>query len=194
MWKFIMDNWKLVKIGTTQSQRKLFFNLAKERNRLKAFGFVPDPKLVAERLDVKEEEVIEMTQRLEGGELSLSTPMGEDSRETYEAFLKDPTMPVDDRLSEKQRRGIFVEKLKQFRKRLTKREAEIFDKRIMAEEPLVLQALGDKYHISRERVRQIQEKIIKNIRTWSDEEIPNFEEDYKGSEDMETEAFHFKNN
>ncbi len=194
MWKFIMDNWKLVKIGTTQSQRKLFFNLARERNRLAAFGFVPDPKLVANRLDVKEEEVIEMTKRLEGGELSLSTPMGEDSRETYEAFLKDPAMPVDDRLSKKQRRRIFLEKLKEFRKRLTKREAEIFDKRIMAEEPLVLQALGEKYHISRERVRQIQEKIIKNIRTWSDEEIPNFEEDYKGSEDMDTEAFHFKNN
>jgi RNA polymerase sigma-32 factor len=190
MWKFIMDNWKLVKIGTTQSQRKLFFNLARERNRLKAFGFIPEAKLVAKRLDVKEEEVVEMTQRLEGSELSLSTPMGEDSRETYEAFLKDPTVPVDDRLAEKQRRGIFLEKLKEFRKRLTKREAEIFDKRIMAEEPLVLQALGDKYNISRERVRQIQERIIKNIRRWSDEEIPNFEKDYKDSVKIDKEAFH----
>jgi RNA polymerase sigma-32 factor len=194
MWKFIMDNWKLVKIGTTQSQRKLFFNLARERNRLKAFGFIPEPKLVANRLDVKEEEVVEMTQRLEGSELSLSTPMGEDSRETYEAFLKDPAAPVDDRLAEKQRQGIFVEKLKEFRKRLTKREAEIFDKRIMAEEPLVLQALGDKYHISRERVRQIQERIIKNIRKWSDEEIPDFEEDYESSENMDTESLDFGNN
>jgi RNA polymerase sigma-32 factor len=179
MWKFIMDNWKLVKIGTTQSQRKLFFNLAREKNRLEAFGFEPEPKLVAKRLHVKEEDVIEMIQRLEGGELSLSTPLGEDSRETYEAFLRDPNVPIDDRLSGKQRRGIFVEKLKEFRKRLTKREAEIFDKRIMAEDPLILQELGHKYHISRERVRQIQERIIKNIRTWSDEEIPNFEDDYK---------------
>ena len=194
MWKFIMDNWKLVKIGTTQNQRKLFFNLAKERNRFEAFGLEAEPKLIAERLDVKEEDVIEMIQRLEGCELSLSTPLGEDSRETYEAFLKDPAVPVDDQLSEKQRQSIFAEKLKGFRKRLTRREAEIFDKRIMAEEPLILQELGDKYEISRERVRQIQEKIIKNIRTWSDEEIPNFEEDFNGSERMDTEAFHFKKN
>jgi RNA polymerase sigma-32 factor len=179
MWKFIMDNWKLVKIGTTQSQRKLFFNLARERNRLKAFGFIPEPELVAKRLDVKEEEVVEMTQRLEGSELSLSTPRGEDSRETYEAFLKDPAQPIDDRLSEKQRQVIFLEKLKEFRERLTEREADIFDKRIMAEEPHILQELGDKYHISRERVRQIQEKIIKNIKKWSEEEIPNFAEDYE---------------
>ena len=179
MWKFIMNNWKLVKIGTTQSQRKLFFNLAKERNRLEAFGFVPEPRLVAKRLDVKEEDVLEMIQRLEGCELSLSTPRGEDSRETYDAFLRDPASPVDDRLSKKQRQGIFVEKLNEFRKRLTKREADIFDKRIMTEDPLILQELGDKYHISRERVRQIQEKIIKNIKTWSDEEIPDFEDDYK---------------
>jgi len=103
-------------------------------------------------------------------------------------------VPVDDQLSEKQRRSIFVEKLKEFRKRLIRREAEIFDKRIMAEEPIILQELGDKYEISRERVRQIQEKIIKNIRTWSDEEIPNFDEDVNGSENMDTEAFHFKIN
>ena len=174
MLKFIMENWKIVKIGTTQSQRKLFFNLAREKNRLKALGFTPEPGLIANRLDVTEKEVIEMTERLEGGEISLSTPMGEDSRETYEAYLEDSTVPIDERLSEKQRRLIFVEKLKEFRKRLSKREADIFDNRIIAEDPLVLQEIGDKYHISRERVRQIQERIIKNIRRWSHEEIPKF--------------------
>ena len=194
MLKFIMENWKIVKIGTTQSQRKLFFNLAREKNRLQALGFTPEPKLVAKRLDVKEEEVIEMTQRLESGELSLSTPMGEDSRETYEAFLEDSTVPIDEWLSEKQRRVIFAEKLKEFRKRLSKREADIFDNRIIAEDPLILQEIGDKYHISRERVRQIQERIIKNIRRWSQEEIPNFEEDYNDSEDLGTEMFHLRNN
>lgn len=194
MLKFIMENWKLVKIGTTQSQRKLFFNLAREKNRLKALGFAPEPELIANRLDVQEKEVIEMTERLEGGEISLSTPMGEDSRETYEAFLEDTTAPIDERLSEKQRRVIFVEKLKEFRKRLSKREADIFDHRIIAEDPLILQEIGDKYHISRERVRQIQERIIKNIRRWSHEEIPNFEEDYNDSKKLGTEMFHFSNN
>jgi RNA polymerase sigma-32 factor len=178
MLKFVMDNWKLVKIGTTQSQRKLFFNLAKERDKLIAEGFSPEPRLLAERLDVKEEEVVEMSQRLGGWELSLSTPVGDDSKEAYNAFLPDPAMKADDRLSENQSRQLLLEKLKEFRKKLSGNKADIFDNRIMAEKPLTLQELGDKYHISRERIRQIQEKIIKDIRKWLKEEIPNFEEEY----------------
>ena len=95
MLKYIMDNWKLVKIGTTQSQRKLFFNLAKEREKLISQGFTPEPRLLADRLDVKEEEVVDMTQRLGGWELSLSSPVGEDSRESYEALLPDPEIGID---------------------------------------------------------------------------------------------------
>ena len=87
MLKFVMDNWKLVKIGTTQSQRKLFFNLAKERDKLIAQGFKPEPRLLAERLDVKEEEVVEMSQRLGGWEVSLSAPIGDDSREAYPVIM-----------------------------------------------------------------------------------------------------------
>jgi RNA polymerase sigma-32 factor len=178
MLKFIMDNSKLVKIGTTQRQRKLFFNLARERARLIAEGFAPEPKLVAERLDVREDEVIEMTQRLEGGEVSIDVPLGEDSRETFGTFLKDSTVAIDEQLSHEQRRVIFVEKLKEFRRGLSRREADIFDKRIMSENPTILQELGDKYHISRERVRQIQQRIVENITKWSKEQISNFEEEF----------------
>jgi len=177
--KFIMDNWKLVKIGTTQSQRKLFFNLAKERDKLIAQGFAPEPKLLAERLDVKEEEVVEMTQRLGGWEVSLSSPVGgDDSREAFDAFLPDPGVAIDEQISEDQSRKLLLKSLGEFRKTLSGKEADIFDNRIMAEKPLTLQDLGDKYHISRERIRQIQEKIIKNIKKWLKEKIPNFEEEY----------------
>lgn len=178
MLKFIMDNWKLVKIGTTQSQRKLFFNLAKERDKLISQGFDPEPRLLAQRLDVKEEEVVEMSQRLGGWEVSLSSPVGEDSREAFGAFLPDPGRDIDEQLSESESRKILVEKLQEFRRTLKGKEAEIFDNRIMSEKPLTLQELGDKYSISRERVRQIQEKIIRNIKKWLKEEIPNFEELY----------------
>ena len=178
MLKFIMDNWKLVKIGTTQSQRKLFFNLAKERDKLIAEGFSPEPRLLAERLDVKEEEVVEMSQRLGGWEVSLNSPISDDSREPYGALLPDPGRDVDEQLSDYENRSLFHEKLKEFRETLSGKEADIFDNRIMAEEALTLQELGDKYHISRERVRQIQEKIIKNIKKWLKERIPNFEEEY----------------
>jgi RNA polymerase sigma-32 factor len=179
MLKFIMENWKLVKIGTTQTQRKLFFNLAKERDKLMAQGFEPEPRLLAERLDVKEEEVIEMSQRLGGGEVSLNAPMSDDGKEVFGSFLPDPNQTaIDEKLSEKQNRTLLLKKLAEYREKLSGKELDIFDNRIMAENPLTLQELGDKYHISRERVRQIQERIIKNIKKWLIEEIPNFEEDF----------------
>lgn len=179
MLKFIMENWKLVKIGTTQTQRKLFFNLAKERDKLLAQGFEPEPRLLAERLDVKEEEVREMSARLGGGEVSLNAPMSDDGKEVFGSFLRDPhEVAIDEQLSEKQSRGLLLEKLAEYREKLSGKELDIFDNRIMAENPLTLQELGDKYHISRERVRQIQERIIKNIKKWLIEKIPNFEEDF----------------
>ncbi len=178
MLKFIMENWKLVKIGTTQTQRKLFFNLAKERDKLISQGFNPEPRLLAERLDVKEKEIEEMSQRLGGGDVSLSAPVGENGREVYGSFLPDPRVAIDEQISEAQNRQLLLRKLGEYREKLTGKELDIFDNRIMAEKPLTLQELGDKYHISRERVRQIQERIVKNIKKWLTDEIPNFEENY----------------
>ena len=179
MLKFIMENWKLVKIGTTQTQRKLFFNLAKERDKLIAQGFRPEPRLLAERLDVREEDVEEMSQRLGAGEISLSAPVGENGKEVYGSFLPDSEVSIDDKISEEENRQLLLKKLGEYRERLTEKELDIFDNRIMAENPMTLQELGDKYSISRERVRQIQQKIIKNIKDWLTEEVPNFEETFK---------------
>jgi RNA polymerase sigma-32 factor len=178
MLKFIMENWKLVKIGTTQTQRKLFFNLAKERDKLISQGYDPEPRLLAERLDVKEKEIEEMSQRLGGGEVSLNAPVGENGKEVYGSFLPDPRASADEQLFEKQNRELLLRKLGEYRSKLTGKELDIFDNRIMTENPMTLQELGDKYRISRERIRQIQERIIKNIKKWLTEEIPNFEENF----------------
>jgi RNA polymerase sigma-32 factor len=178
MLKFIMENWKLVKIGTTQTQRKLFFNLAKERDRLISQGFDPEPRLLAERLDVKVKEVEEMSQRLGGGEVSLNAPVGDDGKEAYGSFLPDSTVAVDEQISEQENRRLLAQKLQEYRSKLSGKELDIYDNRIMAENPMTLQELGDKYKISRERARQIQERIIKNIKKWLKEEIPNFEENF----------------
>lgn len=178
MHKFIMENWRLIKIGTTQSQRKLFFNLAKENNKMIAEGLPPEPGLLAERLDVKKEEVVEMSQRMGGREVSLSSPLSDDSKETYDAILPDPRRGLDDCLSGKQSREILTRKLKEFRMNLSGRDADVFDSRIMTETPITLQKLGYKYGISRERVRQIQVKIVENIEKWLKEEIANFEKEY----------------
>lgn len=178
MLKFIMENWKLVKIGTTQTQRKLFFNLTKERDKLLAQGFTPEPKLLAERLDVREEDVEEMTQRLGGREVSLNAPVKANGKEEYSSFLPDQTASLEEQLSEAESRTILLEKLKEYREQLSEKELDIFDNRIMSESPMTLQELGDKYHISRERIRQIQARIIKNIKKWLMEVIPNFEENF----------------
>ncbi|MCP4682841.1 MAG: sigma-70 family RNA polymerase sigma factor [Desulfobacterales bacterium] len=178
MLKFVMDNRKLVKIGTTQTQRKLFFNLGKERDKLIAEGFSPEPRLLAERLDVKESEVVEMSQRLGGWEISLSAPVGDESKESYGSLLPDPGKDIDEQLTEFEGRQLLLDELQLFRETLSGKEAGIFDNRIMAEKPQTLQELGDKYHISRERIRQIQEKIVKNIQKWLKEKIPNFEDEY----------------
>ena len=178
MLKFIMDNWKLVRIGTTQNQRKLFFNLAKARKTLVAQGLHPDPSLLAARLDVKEKDVVEMSYRLQAPEYSLSSPVIDDSRESYGAILPDPTMGADEQLSDNQNRQALSKKLKTFRKTIHGKDADIFDNRILAENPMTLRELGAKHHMSRERVRQIQTRIIVDVKDWLRREIPNFEEEY----------------
>jgi RNA polymerase sigma-32 factor len=169
--KFIMENWKLVKIGTTQAQRKLFFNLTKEKERLLSLGYDPEPKLLAERLDVKKDEIIEMAQRLGGWEVSLDAPVKDDSKPS-------PESGADELISVRERKELLREKLEEYRKTLSGKHRDIFDNRILAEQPLTLQELGDKHSISRERVRQIQEKILKKAKEWLVENIPNFEENF----------------
>jgi len=176
--KFIMENWKLVKIGTTQAQRKLFFNLAKEKERLLSLGYDPEPKLLAERLDVKQDEIIEMAQRLGGWEVSLDAPVKEDAKQDYGSFLPSSDKAIDEQISLKERVTLLREKLEEYRGTLSGKQRDIFDNRILSEDPLTLQDLGDKYNISRERVRQIQEKILMKAKEWLTEEIPNFEENF----------------
>jgi RNA polymerase sigma-32 factor len=176
--KFIMENWKLVKIGTTQAQRKLFFNLAKEKERLLSLGYNPEPKLLAERLDVKQDDIIEMGQRLGGWEVSLDAPVKEDSKRDYGSFLPSPEMDVDKQISVRERQEMLKEKLDEFRETLVGKQRDIFDNRILADRPLTLQELGDKYRISRERIRQIQEKVLKKAKEWLMEQIPDFEENF----------------
>lgn len=176
--KFIMENWKLVKIGTTQTQRKLFFNLAKEREKLISEGFTPETRLLAERLDVKESDIEEMTQRLGSGEVSLNAPINDNGKEEYGSLIADHTESMDDQLSSMESKSVLLRKLEEYKGRFSEKDLDIFENRIMAEKPLTLQELGDKYNISRERVRQIQARIIKNIKKWLVEEIPDFEEEF----------------
>lgn len=173
--KFIMDNWRLVKIGTTQGQRKLFFKLKKEKQRLIEEGFDPQPKLLSNRLGVTQKEIIEMEQRLDNWDLSLNTPVKDDSDTERMAFVSDNISSAEDDLANKEMKLILHEKVEEFIKTLNERERDIFENRLFSDEPLTLQDLGDKYQISRERVRQVEKTIIKKVRDFFQKEIPDFE-------------------
>lgn len=173
--KFIMDNWKLVKIGTTQAQRKLFFNLRKEKERLEAQGIEASAKLLSDRLDVKESEIVEMDQRLNSWEISLDSPLKEDSEDTHKSFLPSDDLPVDDQIADREAKSILHDKLMLFRKQLNGKEAVIFDKRLLAEDSLTLQEIGDEFGISRERVRQIESRLKKKLKNYLEEHIEDIE-------------------
>jgi RNA polymerase sigma-32 factor len=165
--RYIMNNWRMVKIGTTQAQRKLFFNLQKERERLEAEGFSPEPKLLAQNLGVKEEEVVEMTQRLTSRDLSVDAPIdSDDESTTLLDFMADKRGTAEQEVATNEYRELISEKMAEFAKTLKGKEQVIFSKRLLAEEPLTLQEIGDQYDISRERVRQLESRIKKKLKEY----------------------------
>ena len=172
--KFIMDNWRLVKIGTTQGQRKLFFKLKKEKQKLIDQGFDPKPKLLSERLGVSEREIVDMDQRLDGWDLSLDAPFKDDSDTERIEFLSTETESIEDKVAKKEIEALLHNKIAEFRKKMTRREKEIFDLRIFSDNPVTLQEIGDRYGISRERVRQVEKNIVKKMREFFKREIPDF--------------------
>jgi RNA polymerase sigma-32 factor len=173
--KFIMDNWRLVKIGTTQGQRKLFFKLKKEKQALIDQGFDPQTKLLSDRLGVSENEITQMEQRLNGWDVSLDAPLKEDSNTERGEFLSSGEESIESQMAKKEIDSILQDKVAEFRNQLSDRELEIFDSRIFTDAPLTLQDIGDKYAISRERVRQLEKNIVKKMKAFFKEGIPDFD-------------------
>jgi RNA polymerase sigma-32 factor len=172
--KFIMDNWRLVKIGTTQGQRKLFFKLKKEKQKLIDQGFDPKPKLLSERLGVSEREIVDMDQRLDGWDVSLDAPLKDDSDTERVELLSDDVESVENQVAKKEIEALLHNKIAEFKKTMTSRELEIFERRIFSDTPATLQEIGDRYGISRERVRQVEKNIIKKMREFFKQEMPDF--------------------
>lgn len=173
--RYLLNNFRLVKIGTTQEQRRLFYNLRKEKAKLEREGYVPDPKLLADRLNVRERDVIEMDQRLGSREFSLDQPMTEDSEGTFHDLLPAIQVPVDDQLADTQLRVLFRKALAEFAKTLNEREEDILRNRLLSETPVTLEDLGKKYSITKERTRQLEAKIINKLRAYMQGQIKDFE-------------------
>jgi RNA polymerase sigma-32 factor len=168
--RFILNNWRLVKLGTTQAQRKLFFNLRKKRAELVALGIDPTDAEVAKQLNVPESDVAEMEVRLQSSEKSLDAPVGDsDGR----SIAKVDMMPSagdgpEAQMADHELQGLLKEKLAEFRKTLVGKDKEIaiFDERLVSDEPLTLQELGDRFGISRERVRQLEQRLTTRLREY----------------------------
>jgi RNA polymerase sigma-32 factor len=172
--KHLMDNFRLVKIGTTQAQRKLFFRLKKEKQKLWDMGFEPRPELISKRLGVSKKEVIEMDQRISANDVSLDAPLADDSETARIEFMRTSTEPIEEKISRKETYVILHKGIAKFRKEMNKRELDIFDQRIFAENPKTLAAIGKQYGISRERVRQIQKIIILKMKDSLRHTLPDY--------------------
>ena len=161
--KYIMDSWSLVKIGTTQSQRKLFYRLNKEKQKLEALGVFPAPQLLASTLDVKAEEVEDMQKRLAYGDVSLEAPINDEGDDTVMDMIKAGGN-VEEIVSDREKSEILSQRVAEFKKTLNDKEVFVFDNRIMTDDALTLQEIGTKFKISRERVRQIENRVVKKFK------------------------------
>ncbi len=173
--RYLLNTYRLVKVGTTQDQRKLFYNLRKEKAKLERQGFAPDTKLLADRLNVRERDVIEMDQRLGSWELSLDQPLSKETEGTLLDILPSQEKPTDEQLADTELRTLFRAKLAEFIKTLAEREEDILRNRILSETPLTLDDLGQKYGITKERTRQLEARIIKRLRDFMKKEIKDFD-------------------
>lgn len=171
--RYILNNHRLVKVGTTQAQRKLFFNLQKEKARLSAMGIEPTAELIAERLNVPERDVVSMDMRLAAGDASLDAPVGTSEGRSVARveLLPSEDVRVDDTLADAQVGDQFSEKIHEFGETLAGKEKKIFEDRLVAEDPKTLQTLGDEFGVSRERVRQIEKRLLKKLKDFLRDEL-----------------------
>jgi RNA polymerase sigma-32 factor len=172
--KFILANWRLVKVGTTQAQRKLFFNLRKEREKLEKQGYEVEAKHLAAALDVSEQEVVEMERRLNASETSLDAPMRSDEQgdRTQGDFVRAaPALRPDVQVEAGEFGAILKEKLHAFGETLRDRDLEIFRDRLLNDEPATLVQIAERFGVTRERVRQIEERLKRRLRQYLEGEL-----------------------
>ncbi|MFO7817442.1 MAG: RNA polymerase factor sigma-32, partial [Desulfovibrionales bacterium] len=176
--KFIMDNWRMVKIGTTQAQRKLFYNLNKEKQRLESMGISPDSEAISDSLQVTRSDVDQMQQRMGMNDLSLDMPYGEDGETTPMNFIPALDTGTEDKVLQEETAFLLKEHIKEIEPDLNPKEKEILEKRLLAESPITLREIGEKFGITRERVRQIESRLLQKIKNQMSDNISDFSRDW----------------
>jgi RNA polymerase sigma-32 factor len=176
--KYILDNWRLVRVGTTNSRRKLLFNLKKEKERLEREGFDPSTKLLAEHFGVDEGEIIDVEASIGAVDVSMDTPTRADSSMTPAQSLSDGKS-LEKRAEIDQFREILQRKIEGFKSELKPGEIEILEKRVLSESPQSLQELGDERGVTREAVRQAEQRLLKKFRIYIEEHMPEAADYFK---------------
>ena len=171
--KYIMDNWRLVKLGTTQAQRKLFYKLNKEKKLLEAQGIKPESGLLASRLDVREKDIVEMEQRFNGPDVSLESQISHDSTIEHKDLLAGTGPSVEDIAAKRE----VIEKIKDLldkqKDTLCEREKVILEDRLLQDDSRSLKNIAEQFDISRERIRQIEARLLKKIGKTLQQEMPD---------------------
>lgn len=176
--KFLLDNTRMVKIGTTNTRRKILMNLNKEKRELEAKGIVPTSKLIAQNLGVDENEVKEVERGMSGPDVSLDAPLGnsEDGDIHYIDTLRLMEQSVDDKIAHGEFRELLEKLFAEFAETLSEREQMILNNRLIADEPETLQEIADRYGISREAVRVAEKKLIAKLKKYMVESFGDIRE------------------
>jgi len=177
--KFIMDNWRMVKIGTTQAQRKLFYNLNRERQKLILQGFDPDSALLSQRLGVTQDQVIEMQQRLDAGDVSLDVPVSDESGSASRMdFLPALGPGLEEDIAGNEIARLVRDSIEELLPSLSEKEIYILENRLLTDEPATLREIGERYNVTRERIRQLEARLLEKLKEHLGREIRDFSEDW----------------
>ena len=175
--KYLMDNYRTVRIGTTQAQRKLFFNLKKTHARLSQMGIDPTPEAIAKELKVRPSDVLEMQMRLDHPDLSLNAPLRDTDQGERLDTIRANDLSAAKKVEEHQFLSLVRNKTSQFKsKHLDDREKVILERRILSHDPETLQTLGSQFGVSRERIRQVEKRIIDKLKQYLFKQIPDMKQ------------------
>lgn len=170
--RYLIANWRMVKIGTTQAQRKLFFNLKKEQEKIEREGFFAAPKLIAERLNVKESEVLEMQQRLDGSDMSVDAPLqSSDSDSSLLSILPNQQTNVEDMIDQRKLAQMFKSSIDEFLSTTSAKEKVVFKARLLSEDKVTLHEVAEQLDLSKERVRQIENQLRDKFKKFLEEKF-----------------------
>ncbi len=174
--KYLLDNWRLVRVGTTNTRRKLLFNLNKVTNDMRAAGIDPSPRLLAQHFDTTEEDVTAVQSTLSSRDVSLETPVTANSQMTFADVIGSGTPALDDTLGDAEMMEMLKKEVASFAETLKGSDKTILYDRLMSDEPRTLAEIGEQHNVTREAVRQAEVRLVKKLKKHLEEHLPGISE------------------